>query len=85
MYVEGPRLLPSHHRQLEPLLLRTRNGFRVAGVGVAHDAGAGIVGEDALEAAVGFRRAVADDHHPGMLGKADPDAAAVMDRNPGRA
>ena len=30
-------------------------------------------------------RAVADDHHAGVLGVAHADAAAVMDRHPGRA
>ena len=73
------------HRQLQPLLLRAFDGFGVAGIGVAHDARAGVVPQHAGDAGVGFFRAIADDHEAGVLRVAHADAAAVMERNPGRA
>ena len=59
--------------------------FGVAGVGVAHDAEPGIAGQHALQLLVRFARAVGDDDHAGMQRVADADAAAVVDRHPGRA
>jgi hypothetical protein len=41
--------------------------------------------QHALDAARGIGGAVADDHHAGVLGAADADAAAVVDRHPGGA
>ena len=73
------------HRQLQPLLLRAFDGFGVAGIGVAHDARAGVVPQHAGDAGVGFFRAIADDHEAGVLRVAHADAAAVMERYPGGA
>src|SRR5690606_14777573 len=50
-----------------------------------HDAGAGVVPQHALDAAVGGFAAVADDHHAGVLGVAHAHAAAVVQADPGRA
>ena len=58
------------------------DGFRVAGVGVADDAQAGVAGEDALEAAIHFVGAIGDHDHSGVLRVADADAAAVVDGHP---
>ena len=57
----------------------------IAGVGVAHDAGGGVVPQDAFEAARGIVGAVGDDHHAAMLRIAHADAAAMVERDPGRA
>ena len=43
-----------------------------------------IGGQHALEAPGGGGRAVGDDDHPGMDRQADPDSAAVVDRDPRR-
>ena len=56
----------------------------VAGIGMAHDARRGIVGQDALQPARRRLGAVGDDDHAGVLRITDPDAAAIVDRNPGR-
>jgi hypothetical protein len=45
---------------------------------VAHHAHSGIGGEHALEPAGGRGRAVGHDDLPGVLGKSDAHAAAVM-------
>ena len=60
-------------------------GDLVARVGVAHDAGAGVVPQHALEPPRGIVGAVGDDDHSGMLRIAHADAAAVVERHPGRA
>lgn len=60
-------------------------GDLVTCVGVAHDAGAGVVPEDAGDAFVGFGGAVADDHDAAVLAEAHADAAAVVQAHPGRA
>src|SRR5690606_5365615 len=73
------------HRHLQPLLLRAVDGDVIAGIGVAHDAGAGVVPQHALDAAVGGFAAVADDHHTGVLRVAHAHAAAVVQADPGRA
>src|SRR5690606_20947383 len=77
--------LPPQHRQLQPLLLRAVDGDVIAGIGVAHDAGAGVVPQHALDAAVGGLAAVAHDHHAGVLRVAHAHAAAVVQADPGRA
>src|SRR3954463_9522616 len=51
---------------------------------MAHDAAGGIVPEYALDPTRSVRRPVRDDHHACVLGIADADAAAVMERHPGR-
>ncbi|EEF93719.1 hypothetical protein CATMIT_01647, partial [Catenibacterium mitsuokai DSM 15897] len=68
-----------------PLLLRALLGDLVARIGVPHHAGARVVPQHPGDAAVGLFAAVADDHHAGMLRIAHADAAAVVQRHPGRA
>src|SRR5262245_1934842 len=63
------------HRQVQSLLAREVLGDFVAGVGVAHDAGGGIVLQYALQTLRSFLGAVADDDHARMLGEAHADAA----------
>src|SRR5919109_2310702 len=55
-----------HGRQIHAPLARGLDGQLVAGIGVAHDAGARIGGEHPLEAAVAGGRAVGDRHHAGV-------------------
>ena len=71
--------------QVEPVLLGAVDGDVVAGIGVAHDAGRRVVPQHALEAPGRLRRAVGDDDHAGMLREAHADAAAMVQRHPGRA
>jgi len=52
---------------------------------VTHDPQAGIGRQDALQPGGRVVRAVGDDHHPRVNRHPDPDAAAVVDRNPARA
>src|SRR5579885_2762147 len=68
---------PSHHRQPEPLLPGAADGELVAGIGVPHHAGAGIVPQHAADAPLGGGRAVADDHHAGVM-EADPVAPLAV-------
>src|SRR5262245_29617764 len=70
-------------RQVESVFAGAVDGDVVAGVGMAHHARGGIVPQHALDASGGVGRAVADDHHAGVLGEADADAAAVVQRHPG--
>ena len=56
----------------------------VAGVGVAHDAGAGIGRQHPLEPPVARVGAVGHHHHAGVDRVADADAAAVVQRDPAR-
>src|SRR5262245_25286419 len=72
-------------RQVEAVALGGREGLVVTGVGVAHDAGAGIGGENALETARGVRGAVGDHDHARVDRVADADAAAVVHAHPGGA
>src|SRR5699024_3075309 len=76
---------PSHHRQLQPLLLRAGNGILVPRIGMPHHAGAGVVPEHARDALVGGFGAVADDDQAGVLAVAHADAAAVVEADPGGA
>src|ERR1700694_4157508 len=71
--------------QVEVLRAGTLDRALVAGVRVPHDAAGRIVPQHALDAARGGGRAVAHDDHGGVLRVTDADAAAVMDRHPGRA
>ena len=57
----------------------------VASIGVAHDAHAGVSGEDALDAGRSLGRAISDDDLPGVLAIADAHAAAMMEGDPGGA
>ena len=82
--VRRPRR-PLEHRDLDAALAGDVDRPLVAGVDVAHDAGAGVGGEHALEAGRGLRRAVGDHHHAGVDRVAHADAAAVVDGDPGGA
>src|SRR5712692_5203141 len=61
------------------------DGLGVAGVGVARDPDAGVVGQHALDARGHLFAAVGDGHLPGVLRVADAYAAAVVDGDPGGA
>ena len=69
----------------EPVLLGGGERLVVAGVGVAHDAGARIGRQHALEPLGHLVGAVGDDDHARVDRVADADAAAVVDADPGRA
>ena len=71
--------------QVQSMLARAGDGVVVAGIGMAHDPGGGVVPQHALDPAVGLGRAVAADHHAGMLRESHADPAAVMQADPGRA
>src|SRR5690606_27735699 len=73
------------HGELEALLPGALPGDVVAGVGVAHHAGARVVPQHAGDAAVGGLAAVADDDHAAVLAVTHADAAAVVQRHPGGA
>src|SRR5271166_1189430 len=94
--VKSSTLFPKHkplghaqslarHRDLDSLLLREVLGFVVAGVGVAGDADAGIVGQDALDALGHLVSAICNRHLSGVLRVADAHATSVVDGDPGRA
>ena len=50
----------------------------IARIGMAHDAGGGIVPQDTLNATGGIFSTIDADDHAGMLRKAHADTAAVM-------
>lgn len=50
----------------------------VASISMSHDAGGGIIPQDALQPPGCFGRSIRHDYHAGMLGITDADAAAVM-------
>ena len=64
--------------------MRAVDGDAIAGVSMAHHAGAGIVPEHALKATCRVVGAVGDDDHSAVLRIAHADAAAVVQRHPGR-
>ena len=72
-------------RQIQLLLARALDGFVVAGIGVAHDAGARIVPEHARDALARRFRTITNDDNAAVLRIAHADAAAMMQRHPGRA
>ena len=51
------------HRQVQALLPRAIDGDLIPRIRMPHDAGGGVVPEDAFEAAGGIVGAVGDDHH----------------------
>ena len=59
------------------------DGFFVAGVHMAGDSDAGIVGEDALEADFHFAGSVGNDDLSGVEGLAHTDSAAMVEGDPG--
>ena len=75
--VRGPGSA-ADHGQVQALFPGAGDGDRITGIGMAHDAGAGIVGQytgDAFCCGVG---AVADDDHARVLGEAHADPTAMM-------
>src|SRR5262249_60848503 len=70
--------------QVEALFPRTGDGVVVTSVGVAHDAGSGVVPQHACEAPRRLGRAVADDDPARMLGDAEGAAADVTDGHAAR-
>src|SRR5262249_50256661 len=66
--------------QIEPVGVGALDRGVIAGIGMTHDAARRVVPQDTFEAARGFLRSVGDDHHAGMLGVADADAAAMVQR-----
>src|SRR5207244_5834237 len=72
-------------RQVEPVTPGSLDRLGIAGVGVAHDPGAGVGGQHALEPPGRVGGAVGDDDHAGVERVADADAAAVVDADPRRA
>ena len=79
-----PAYSPSSHREPDAALPGHLERPLVAGVGVAQDARARVGRQDALQLVRREVGAVRHDDHAGMLGVADPDAAAVVDAHPGR-
>src|SRR5690606_1805975 len=65
------------------MLLCALNGNLVAGIGMTHDAGCGVIPQHALDTARRILAAVAYNHHAGMLREAHPNPAAMVQRNPG--
>src|SRR5258708_20233352 len=72
-------------RQVELVRPRAIDGEVVGGMGVSHHAGGGIVPQHAADALGCLWCAITDNHHAGVLRKAHADAAAVVQRHPGRA
>ena len=70
------------HRNAHAALLGDLDRAVVAGVDVADDAHAGVVGEHALDLLGGQRGAVGDGDLAGVDGAADADTAAVVDARP---
>src|SRR3954471_10591816 len=66
------------HRQVELVIASGVYRSFVSSVSVTRDAGAGIVGQDALEAGAHLRRTIGDDNLAGVQGVADSHATAVM-------
>src|SRR6187551_1469460 len=79
--VPSPGYRSTDHRQVQSLLARAVDGDVVAGVGVAHDPGAGVVPQHALQPPRRVVGAVGDDHHSGVLRIAHADPPAVMERH----
>src|SRR5207247_399762 len=71
--------------QVEAVAPGPGDRLRVASVGVAHDAGARVGRQHALEPPRRVGAAVGDDDHAGVDRITDADAAAVVDGDPRRA
>ena len=63
---------------------RKLGSFAISRIGMPQHAHRRIAGQDSLQATTSGFTAIGDHHHPGVLLIAYADAAAVMDRNPGR-
>src|SRR5690349_17407971 len=70
------------HGDTDAAFVGDLDGAVVAGVDVADDAHAGVVGQESFELLRGEVRAVRDGDLPGVEGAADADAATVVDRDP---
>src|SRR6185437_16332679 len=84
MVVIGVFLLAFFHGDADAAFVGDFDGAVVAGVGVADDAHAGVVGEEAFEFLGCEVGAVGDGDLAGVDGAADAHAAAVVDGDPGR-
>src|SRR6185436_2691955 len=78
-------VLPVEHRHADSPVASDGGGFGVAGVGVADDAGAGIVAQHQGQPEGGVVGAVGHNLGAGVDGAAHADAAAVVDGDPGGA
>src|SRR4051794_13649292 len=78
-------VVAAQHGNVQALLSRGSFGLFVARVYVARDAEAGVVREHAVETLRGLRRAVGDRDLARVQRVAYADAAAVVERDPGRA
>ena len=70
------------HRQVDPALSGDFSGDLVASIGMAHHAGAGIGGENAVQSLVGQVGAVGNYDHARVDRAADTNAAAMMNTYP---
>jgi len=68
-------LAPLDHRQVQALRVRAIDGVLIAGIGMAHDAGAGIVPQNSRDPFARGLAAVADDHHAACCEKPMPRRA----------
>ena len=78
--VSHPRSMVSQSQSVSAL-----DGGGVSRVGMAHDASAPGRSRERAPAARGLRASVGHDHEAGVLRVAHADAAAVVERHPGRA
>src|ERR1035438_6301906 len=69
-------------RPLNPMRLGKAYRLRIAGVGVADHAQAGVAGEDSFQPAIHLRGAVGHHYHARVLRVTDADAAAVVYADP---
>src|ERR1700680_2537128 len=77
-----PFIASAVHRNVDAAFVRNVDRALVPGVGVSHDAGAGVIGEHALELSRSLIGAVRDDDHAGVYGATDPNSAAVVNAHP---
>ena len=69
MWVFSPKasgLVVFQHRNLNPTSLCRLDCFSITGIHMAHNAGSGIIGQDARELFGGLNAAVRNDDHAGM-------------------
>ena len=72
------------HRNLHIILLSKFDSSLVAGIRVSDNSHPRIGGQYSLDTFCGFRSAVGDYYLAGVEAVADADAAAVVERHPGR-
>src|SRR4051812_48701581 len=71
-----------NHWEVQAAALGAILGDIVTGIGVAHDARAGIIAQDASQTACGGFGAIGNDDHTGMLAEPHADPATVMETHP---